>query len=546
MRKHMTHNHSLGSDCHNRTLTGAAALLFLACALPLAAQAPAGSPFFNVLDYGAKRDGSASSTTAFKAAIQACAKSGGGTIFVPAGNYVSGAIILVSNMTLHIDAGAVIHFAANREEYPMVASRFEGVETQAPAAMIGGHHLENVAITGRGTIMGVNADWVTLMGSPEYRSAWTDLLGKLERHEEVTPELRQKGAMSLRADFIRIVESKNVLIEGIHIVGGPMWILHPLYCENVVIRNVVVETYPGHNTDGVDVDSCRHVRISDSYFDTGDDAICLKSGKDADGLRVNRPTEDVAITNCTIHRGHGAVVIGSETSGGVRNVVASNIVAQGTDRGIRIKSTRGRGGLIDNLRFDNWVIEDTPYPAIEVTNYYTRAPQEPVSQRTPIFRNIAISNVTIKRCRTAVSIEGLPEMPVEGLRLTDIVADAREGLHAFNTKGLELHNVRINPESGVPFLIRDSTELDLDGVQTRNPKADTPVVRLDHVQTGWLRNSVAWPGTGVFLSLAPGLQSLVRLTGNDLSAAKTDVHEEDSDPWKGINTPDRPQTPSRQ
>ena len=229
--------------------------------------------------------------------------------------------------------------------------------------------------------------------------------------------LSREAEMGLRPDFIRPVESKNILIEGIHILSSPMWVLHILYCENVVIRNVIVESFPGANTDGVDIDSSRHVRISDSYFDTGDDAICIKSGKDADGLRVNRITEDVAITNCTIHHGHGAVVLGSETSGGIRNVVASNIVAQGTDRGIRIKSTRGRGGLLENIRFDNWVIEDTPNPAIEVTNYYTRAPEEPVSARTPVFRNFAISNVTINRCKTAVSIEGLPEMPVEGLRL---------------------------------------------------------------------------------------------------------------------------------
>jgi len=517
------------------------AFLLLALALPVAAQTAATAPFFNVLDYGAKRDGSASSTAAFRAAIQACAKAGGGTVFVPAGNYISGAIELVSNLTLHIDSGAVIHFAANREEYPMVESRFEGVETLAPAAMIGGHHLENVAITGRGTITANNSEWRTLMGAPQYRTAWTDLLGKLERNETVAAEQRRNAALSLRADFIRPVESKNILIEGIHIMGSPMWVLHLLYCENVVIRSVVVESFPGANTDGVDIDSCRHVRISDSYFDTGDDAICLKSGKDADGRRVNRPTEDVAITNCTIHRGHGAVVLGSETSGGIRNVTASNIVAQGTDRGIRIKSTRGRGGILENIRFDNWVIEDTPYPAIEVTNYYTRAPEEPVSGRTPVFRNMAISNVTINRCKVAVSIEGLPEMPVEGLRLSDVVASANEGLRAFNTKGLELHNVRIDVESGIPFLIRDSAQLDLDGVQTRKPKAGVPVVRLDHSQGVWLRNSVAWPGTGVFVSMAPGMKAAVSMTANDLGAAATPAREEQADAWKSINTPDRPQ-----
>ena len=492
---------------------------------------------FNVLDYGAHNDGKTSSTAGFKAAIQACGKAGGGTVFIPAGQYVSGAIEMVSNMTLNLDSGAIIRFVANRQEYPMVKSRFEGVETMAPAAMIGGHNLENIAITGRGTLIADNAEWRKLMSDEAPRAAWTDMLAKFERKETVSDEQRKNAALSLRADFIRPVESKNVLIEGVHILGGPMWVLHILYCENVVIRNVIVESFPGANTDGVDIDSSRHVRISDSYFDTGDDAICLKSGKDADGLRVNRVTEDIAITNCTIHRGHGAVVLGSETSGGIRNVVASNIIAQGTDRGIRIKSTRGRGGVLENIRFDNWVIEDTPNPAIEVTNYYTRAPAEPVSVRTPVFRNISISHVTISRCKTAVSIEGLPEMPVEGLRLSDITGSAKEGLRAFNTKGLELHNVRINPESGIPFLIRDSTQLDLDGLQTRSPKAGVPVVRLDRSTEVTLRNSIAWSGTDLFLSMAPGLK--VILSGNDFSKSATPSKEEAADHWKNINTPDR-------
>ncbi len=245
----------------------AGALLACLPFLAIGQTVPEPRPFFNVLDYGAKRDASASSTAAFRSAIQACAKAGGGTVFVPAGRYISGAIEMVSNMTLNIDAGAVIRFVANRDEYPMVQSRFEGVETQAPAAMIGGHNLENIAITGRGTIQADNGEWRKLMGDPAARQSWTDMLLRIERKETIPDELRRAGAMSLRADFIRPVESKNVLIEGIHIVGSPMWTIHPLYCENVVIRNVVVETYPGANTDGVDIDSCRHVRISDSFFD---------------------------------------------------------------------------------------------------------------------------------------------------------------------------------------------------------------------------------------------------------------------------------------
>lgn len=518
----------------------AGALLVCAAAGLSAQPAAHAGPFINVLDYGAKPDGSRSSTAAFRAAIQACAKAGGGTVFVPAGHYLSGAIELVSNLTFYLDSGAVIRFAANRDEYPLVRSRFEGTEMRARAALLGGSNLENVTIAGRGTLQADNAEWRTLMLQPAYRTALSQVLDLMEHKQPVPDATMHEAEMGLRPDFIRPVESKNILIEGIHILSSPMWVLHILYCENVVIRNVIVESYPGANTDGVDIDSSRHVRISDSYFDTGDDAICLKSGKDADGLRVNRVTEDVAITNCTIHRGHGAVVLGSETSGGIRDVVASNIVSQGTDRGIRIKSTRGRGGLLENIRFDNWVIEDTPYPAIEVTNYYTRAPEEPVSARTPIFRNIAISNVTINRCKTAVSIEGLPEMPVEGLRLTDVIASAQEGLRAFNTKGLELHNVRINPQSGVPFLIRDSSELDLDGVATRNPKPDVPVVRLDRVKHATLRNSVAWEGTGVFLSVAAESEASVKLTADDFNAAATPRKTDETDYWKSINTPDKP------
>jgi polygalacturonase len=504
-------------------------LSFLLAATTLCA---AETAFFNVLDYGAKRDASAPSTAAFKAAIQAASKVGGGTVFVPAGQYTSGAIELVSNINFHIDAGATIRFLADRSLYPMVASRYEGTETRAPEAMIGAHNAENIAITGRGTLVADNAEWLKLVrADAASRTAWMNVLNLIEKKEAVPDDLRKAAEMSLRTDFIRPVECKNVLIEGIHIKGSPMWVLHPLYSENVVIRSVVVETFPGANTDGVDVDSCRHVRISDSYFDTGDDAICLKSGKDVDGRRVNRVTEDVTITNCTVRRAHGAVVLGSETSGSIRNVVASNIVAQGTDRGIRIKSGRARGGTLENIRFDNWVIEDTPNPAIEVTNYYTRVPDEPVSERTPIFRNIAISHVTVNRCKTAVSIEGLPEMPVEGLRLTDVIATAKEGLRAFNTKGLELHNIRIDAEGGIPFLIRDSVSLDLDGLQTRTPKADGPVVRLDRSKSVTVRNVVPWPGVGTYLSVAPGMKGEV--------ATLVAVKEEEADPWKGINTPDR-------
>jgi polygalacturonase len=322
-------------------------------------------------------------------------------------------------------------------------------------------------------------------------------------------------------------------------MGSSFWVIHLLYCENVVVRNVMIETFPGANPDGIDIDSSREVRVSDSYFDTGDDGIVIKSGKGVDGRRVGKPSEDITITNCTFGRAHGAVVVGSETAGGVRNVTASNIVAKGTEIGIRIKSARSRGGVIENLRFDNWVIDSPLKDGIMVTNYYVRGPEEPVSERTPVFRNISISNVTVTGAPVVADIQGLPEMPIASLRLHDVVGTGKRGLQAFNTKGLELHGVKIDAAEGPAFLIRDSADLELDRVETGQPLATAPAIRLDRVTRALIQGSRAWPGTGAFLSAGPGLLKSVMLQGNDLGAAKTQTEESATDYWQGIDSPDR-------
>jgi hypothetical protein len=301
---------------------------------------------------------------------------------------------------------------------------------------------------------------------------------------------------------------------------------------------VIVETYPGANPDGIDIDSSRDVRVSDSYFDTGDDAIVLKSGRGVDGRRVARPTENVTITNCTFRRARGAVVIGSETSGGVRNVVASNIVSTGTEIGIRIKSGRSRGGVVENLRFDNWIIDHPLKDGILVTNYYVRIPEEPVSERTPVFRDISISNVTVSGAPVVAEIQGLPEMPIAGLRLTDVTGSGKRGVQAFNTRGLELHGVRIDAQEGPPFLIRDSSDLELDRVDAAQAPAAMPIIRLDRVTGALVHSSRAPQGTKVFFSTAPGSLKSVVLDSNALFGAK-ETDESSADFWKDIDSPDR-------
>ena len=537
-------------------------LLLLLAGIP----AWSASPVFNVLDYGARNDGSAPATEAFRAAIQAAKAAGGGTVWVPAGKYVSGPIEMVSNLELHIDAGATIQFPA--AHLPYTKGRTQGIETIGPVPLIGGHDLENVSITGRGVITTDNAAWTKIMSGPTPRSDsgpgsafgpdWNRLLELLQQKTPQPEAEYMKVAPLLRPSFIRTMDSKNILIEGIHMVGAPFWSIHMLYSQNVVIRDVTLETFPGAFTGGLYIDSSRDVRISNCYLDNGDDAITLKAGKDADGLRVNRPTENVTIANTVVHRGSSCIVIGSETSGSIRNVTVSNIVCQGTQGGINIKSERGRGGTVEDVRIDN-VDMDGVGRAISISQYYQMqgerpSPQEPVSQRTPIFRDIVISHVTVRSARgageygwnpvsissadrnrvvvpLAVNIDGLPEMPITGLRITDLISNGRGGLRARYTSGLELHGVEVNAESGPAFLIRDSADLELDGVTTRQPNPAFPVIRLDHCPGAVVRGSRALTGTGTFLSTAPGELKDIVSEANSLGKAAKPTEESTTNFW---------------
>uniref|UniRef100_Q02B93 Glycoside hydrolase, family 28 n=1 Tax=Solibacter usitatus (strain Ellin6076) TaxID=234267 RepID=Q02B93_SOLUE len=492
---------------------------------------------FNILDYGAKNDGSAPATGAFRAAIQAAKAAGGGTVFVPAGKYTTGPIELVSNLVLYFDAGAVVEFPAQR--LPFVKSRQQSIEALTPVPLIGGSNLENVTVAGRGVLKSNNEDWMKLMPRQKATTAdpgsangpnWEKLLTMLEVKTPAPEAAYLAAAPELRPSFVRTMESRNVLIEGLQFVGSPMWTIHLLYSDNVVVRDVIIETYPGVHTDGIAVDSSRNVRISNCYIDTGDDGIVIKAGKDSDGLRVNRPTENVSITNCSVHHAHGAVTIGSETSGWVRNLVASNITCDGTQMGVRIKSRRGRGGGVEDVRFDNWTMENVG-TAVNITNYYLMEGEkpandpEPVSNRTPVFRNIAISNMTVNHARVAIDIEGLPEMNVSNLRISDFIGSAKTGVKAYHTDGLELHHVQINAESGPAFLIRDSKDLELDGVSTRKPLAGMPVVRLDRCPGAVVRNSRVFANTGTFLSVGAGELKGVALEGNALGRAEKPTEE---------------------
>jgi polygalacturonase len=293
-----------------------------------------------------------------------------------------------------------------------------------------------------------------------------------------------------------------------------------------------VETYPGIHTGGIYLSSSRYVRISDCFIESGDDGIVLKSGKDADGLRVNRPTENVTITNCTIRRAHGAVTLGSEIAGGLRNIVASNIICDSTQMGIRIKSRRGRGGFIEDIRFDTWTMENVG-KAISISGYYAMEGEvykgdTSVSDRTPRFRNIAISNITINHAGEIIIIKGLPEMPVEGVRISDLVGSGKTGMKATNTINLELHYIRINTDQGPAFLFQNSKEMELDDVSTTKPVVNTPVIRIESCPGTVVRNCKAYPDTDIFLSVKPNELEDIMMTGNASTNAKSLIQESET------------------
>jgi polygalacturonase len=486
-------------------------LLFLAvlvCVFKVSVVQAAGtSPFFDVTGYGAVADGKTLCTQAIQKTVDACHAAGGGTVYLPAGKYLSGAVFLKSNVTLHISEGATLLASTDFADFKPFKPGWRMLSDDTHrSSLITGLDLENIAITGRGTLNG--------QGKP-----WWDAL----REDKDRKEGWQKILTYGRPRVINLYRCRNVLIEGVTIVDSPSWTVHPVGCENLVVNGIsIINPESGPNTDGVNPESCRNVRIANCFIDTGDDCITLKSGEDEEGRLKARPTENVTITNCVMYKGHGAVVIGSEMSGGVRNVAASNIVCVGTDRAVRIKSTRGRGGVVENIRFSNFVVENVAEP-IYITTFYTKTEPEPVSQRTPIFRDIAISHFTIKNSPCTAKILGLPEMPIQRLRITDVTASTQVGFRCDSVAGLELQNVQVNVEKGPAFEFSNCKDVELRAVKTTDPRADEPVVRMENVRDAFIQGCRAYPGTGSFLELRGKTTGGVALIGNELSAARSPI-----------------------
>lgn len=486
--------------------------------------------FYNVLHYGAKNDSSKLCTKAVAAAIDAASKKGGGTVYFPAGKYLTGPVHLKSNITVFIDAGAELHFSDNFNDYlPYVESRFEGVDVKSFSPLFYAYKAENISIVGRGKIDGHGKKWWDVAegykeGQP--RSKWAKLFDSLNKDMVRPDDLGQIRKGFLRPPFIQPMYCRNVLIQGITIVNSPFWTVNPEFCENVTVDGVTINNPHSPNTDGINPESCRYVHIANCHISVGDDCITIKSGKDLPGRTKAAPAEDYTITNCTMLAGHGGVVIGSEMSGSVKKITISNCVFDGTDRGIRIKTARGRGGVVEDIRVSNVVMKNIRQQAIVLDMQYGKTDPEPVSERTPQFRNIHLSNITAQTAQ-AIYINGLAEMPVEDVTFNDIQFDAQTGAVVKEAKNIEFHNVRITAQQGPALAAENVSDLTIDGVKTLKPNKDKPVIDLSNVQNVFLYNCNPVKGTETFLQLRGERTKTVLLKNNNFTnAAKSVVKEE--------------------
>jgi len=488
---------------------------------------------YNILDYGAVASWDTQSTDAIRKAIDAAYSAGGGTVYIPAGNFLTGPIHLKSNITLWVEGGAHVKFSTDFDDYlPMVPSRFEGVEVMNFSPLIYANEAQNISIRGRGILDGQGQAWWAFLEEVQRQKPGDEKSRWQKEYLRVNPATVVSTTVSggapldfLRPPMIQPYHCTNLLIEGVFITNSPFWTVSPLYCDNVIIHGVTIRNdEDGPNTDGINPDSCRNVRISDCDISVGDDCITIKSGRDEDGRRVGRPAENHTIVNCIMANGHGGVVIGSEMSGGVKNITIANCIFDGTDRGIRLKSTRGRGGVVEDIRISNIVMRNIREQAIRFNMRYTRTDPEPVSERTPVFRNIRINGLT-GDARIAGELIGLPELPLEGISFTDVRLDTGVGFTMSDVKDIEFRNVIVNTKTGPALTAERGEAIELHGFKTLTPHPGTPVIVLEEVRRVFAHGCSAMPGTETFVAVDSQSRAELVLGSNNLGAATRAITE---------------------
>jgi polygalacturonase len=401
---------------------------------------------FDITKYGAVGDGKTDCTSAFAKAIQACHDAGGGKVIVPSGKFFSGPIRLLSNVNLNITKDATILFDRDTKKYlPQVLTRFEGIELMNYSPLIYAYQQENIAITGEGVLDGQAGPeywWPWKAKGPQSQATANQRLKTMAKDNVPVAQRIFGEGDYLRPNFIQPYQCKRILIEGITIKDSPMWILHPVLSENITIRGVKINSH-GPNNDGCDPESCKDVLIENCYFNTGDDCIAIKSGRDDDGRRVHTASENIIIQGCTMKDGHGGVVIGSEVSGDVRNVFAQDCEMNSPilDRALRLKSNPNRGGIMENIYMRNVKVGEVKEAILHIDLLYDKE----TGTNYPTVRNIVMENVTSEKSDYAVYVKGDATHPVNNVRMTNCkFNNVAKGNSLLGIEGLVMDHVMIN------------------------------------------------------------------------------------------------------
>ncbi|MBE5317640.1 glycoside hydrolase family 28 protein [Pedobacter sp. MR2016-19] len=537
--------HISGRLCHIKVAL-ACLILFSATAmaqqkqsLPIIQQVKFKKDTTSIVSFGAKGDGITLNTESINKTIASVSQKGGGVVLIPSGLWLTGPIELKSNVNLHLKRDAILQFTADFNQYKLVQGNWEGQPAWRNQSPISGINLENIAITGSGIIDGNGGAWRMVKKDKLTETQWKTLVasggivkadGKMWYPSEKTVKgSNTKNAGVIEAgktaadyedikDFLRpnllvLTGCKKILLEGVTFQNSPAWNLHPLLCEDLTLRNLQVKNpWFAQNGDGVDVESCKNVLIEGSTFDVGDDGICIKSGRDEAGRKRGVPTENVIVRNNIVYHAHGGFVIGSEMSGGAKNIWVYDCSFIGTDIGLRFKTTRGRGGVVENIYINNINMIDIPGEAILFDMYYAavdpvplagekreaiKTVTVPVTEATPQFRNFYIKDVVANGAEKAIFFRGLPEMNIKDVHLENVTIKAKKGIEIIEATGIFLKNVNV---------ITDNT---------------SPVVMIQNGSNINITN-LSYPTNSKVLFDVSGEKSKgVKISGTDVSKAKT-------------------------
>ncbi len=412
---------------------------------------------FNIVDFGAQEGSVVDNTSSFKKAIDSCTNSGGGIVLVPKGKYYTGPIHLENNVNLHLEEGAEILFSTNLEDYPIVHTSYEGTELMNFSPLIYAKGKKNIAITGKGLLNGQasNENWWPWCGNKRY--GWQE--GEPKQHTSLLrlkEELSEKGVPVeerifgkgefLRPTFIEPFECENVLIQGVKIINAPFWVIHPIKSNSVIVDGVTVESH-GPNNDGCDPEYSKNVIIKNCTFNTGDDCIAIKSGRNEDGRRVGITSENIIVKNCKMIDGHGGVVIGSEISAGVRNVFVEDCImdSPNLDRAIRIKTNTKRGGFVEDVYVRNIKVGQVKEAVLKINLFYGIYGAQK-GDFMPRVKNINLENVTVENGgKFGVLAKGYKQEPISDITLKNVTIKKVDSVHALeNVNNLNYINTNIN------------------------------------------------------------------------------------------------------